>query len=245
MTKLDKSKFIPLFGTWWPKFEKFFDEGGFDPIYEQLKFDSKRGVKIAPLSHLVYRCFQETPIEDVKCVLLSYCPYHTFINGSSLVADGLAFSCSVTGKLQPSLEVIYGALEKEFYNGLNLNFFKNPDLSYLAKQGVLLYNCALTTAINKPGSHMALWEDFTKYFLQEVIPYRNLPLVFIGADAKKFKKYVTPLTHGQIFELTHPAAAARNYEEWETNKVFSKVQQIVKQNNGVEIKWLDEDTCPF
>jgi len=244
MTKLNKEKFIPLFGDWWPKIEPFFDKGGFDPIYEQLKFDSQRGVKIAPLSHFVYRCFQETQYENVRCVLISYCPYHTFVNFNP-VADGLAFSCSITGKLQPSLELMYQAWEDELYEGLNLNFYKNPDLSYLAKQGVLLYNSALTTPMNKPGAHMELWEPFTRFLLEEVLIYKNIPFVFIGGDAKKYKKYVTPLTHGPIFELSHPAGAARNREKWETNGVFLKVNRFIKESGFPEIKWLDEDTVPF
>ncbi len=42
-------------------------------------------------------------------------------------------------------------IEKELYDGLDLEHVKNPDVSYLAKQGVLMYNAALTTEMNKAG----------------------------------------------------------------------------------------------
>ncbi len=52
-TRLDLSKFEPLFGTWWNKIKPFALRGGFDPIYAYLKSESARGKKIAPISNLV------------------------------------------------------------------------------------------------------------------------------------------------------------------------------------------------
>ena len=46
-TKLNWEKFKPYFGTWASKIKPFFDSGGFDPIYERLKEDSRRGIAIA------------------------------------------------------------------------------------------------------------------------------------------------------------------------------------------------------
>ena len=53
-------------------------------------------------------------------------------------------SCSVTGYIQPSLKQLYSALERE-YNQAPGTYSSTPDLSYLAEQGVLLLNAALTT----------------------------------------------------------------------------------------------------
>lgn len=237
MTKLDWQKFEPLFGTWAKKIKPFFDRGGFDPIYEYLKKESKRGVKIAPLSNLVYRCFQETDIDNTHVILISMCPYHTFLNGSP-VADGLTFSCSVTGRLQPSLEQVYNGLELELNNGLNLDYYKSPDLTYLSRQGILLFNSSLTVAQNKAGSHQEIWEPFTRYMLEDVFAYTGIPIVFIGKDAAKYKKYVSPITHGHIFEIEHPSFAARMNQDWDTKGVFTKINEIVRQNNGVKLKWL-------
>lgn len=241
MTKLNEQKFEPLFGTWWPKIKPFFLQGGFDKIYEHLKFEARRGKKIAPLSHNVYRCFIETPIKDVKCVILGLCPYHTFTKEGTPVADGLALSCSVTGKLQPSLEQFYNAIEKDVYNGLCLDGEKNPDLTYLANQGVLLLNSALTTEMNKAGSHLEIWEPFIKYLFEEVINVMGVPIIFLGKEANKFSKYTGLFPHN--FIISHPASAAYNNIEWNSEGVFKKVTILVKELNNENIFWMNE--LPF
>lgn len=239
-TKLNWDTFEPLFGTWASKIKPFFDKGGFDSIYAYLKKESQRGKKIAPDSRHTFRAFLETPLDKIKVVLLSYCPYHSFIGGVP-VADGLAFSCSTTGKLQPSLEKFYEALEIELHDGLNLNYIKNPDLSYLAKEGVLLLNSALTVEKLKAGSHQDIWHSFTKYIIEECLAYTGIPIVLIGKDAQVFERYMTPLTHGYIFSIEHPSFAARQQTDWDTQNVFKKINTIIKNNNSYEINWLNED----
>ena len=145
-------------------------------------------------------------------------------------------SCSVTGKLQPSLEKFYEGVELELYEGLNLNYVKSPDLSYLAKQGVFLGNVALTTEMGKAGNHVPMWEPFTKYFLEHVVGYTGIPIIFLGKEAQKYEKAVTPFTH--TFKLDHPAFAARMNNDWDTQGTFKKVNQIIKENNNFKIKWL-------
>lgn len=226
--------------SWHPKMQKFIESKDCDKIYEFLKSEGRRGKKIAPSSVATYRAFLETPLTNLKCVLLSYCPYHSFINGIP-VADGLAFSCGITGKQQPSLAKFLQGIENDVYNGLNLNYSKDmADLTYLAKEGVLLWNSALTVEKDKPGSHQEVWTNFTKFVLEECLSYTGAPIVFIGKDAQKFKKLVSPITHGHIFEIEHPSFAARNEQNWDTEGVFKKVTAIVKQNSGIEIDWLNE-----
>jgi len=243
-TKLDWNKFEPLFGTWANKIRPFFMSGGFDPIYKKLKEDGLRGKKIAPISSLTYRAFLETPLDECKVVIMGLCPYHSAKNGQ-LIADGLCMSCSISGGLQPSLEKFYEGLENELYNGLNINLKKGPDLSYLAKQGVLLFNAALTTEYQKVGNHLEIWEPFTKYIIETALGYTSIPIIFLGKEAGKFQRYVTPFTHS--FVLDHPAFAARTTADWDMKGVFGKVNRIIKENNGYSIKWLEEieDECPF
>lgn len=232
-----KEQFHP---SWHNKIRRFIEGEECDKIYQFLKFESQRGKKIAPDSRNTYRAFLETPLDEVKVVLLSYCPYHTFYSGYP-VADGLAFSCSVTGKLQPSLDKFYDGLEEDLYDGLNLNYVKNPDLAYLAKQGVLLLNSALTVEMNKAGSHQQIWHSFTKYVIEECLAYTGIPIILIGKDAQVYERYMTPLTHGYIFKIDHPAFAARMNQSWDTKKVFTKINQILKNNNGFTINWLNEN----
>lgn len=228
--------------SWHEKVRPFIESEECDKIYEFLKKESKRGKRIAPISSNVFRAFQETTFDNLKVVLLGMCPYHTMSSIGEPVADGLLMGCSVTGRLQPSLEQFYGAIERELYNGLNLEYVKTPDVTYLSSQGVLMLNAALTTEINKAGSHMQLWEPFTRYFFEEMIATSGVPIVFLGKEASKYKRYVAPFTWH--FELSHPASAAYKNTDWDSEGVFGKVNEILKQNNGYTINWLCEE-APF
>jgi uracil-DNA glycosylase len=234
-------KFKDQFDVSWYRFmQPFIESKECDDIYKFLKEEGKRGKKIAPLSSNTFRCFKETKATDVKVVLLGMCPYHTLKDGV-FVADGLLMGCSSTGALQPSLEQFYKALEKDVYDGLNLKHFKDPDVKYLANQGVLMLNAALTTEIGKAGSHIDVWEPFTKYVFEQILTYTGAPIIFLGKDAARYEKYTPPFSWS--FSITHPASASYKNIEWDSEGVFTKVNKIIKDTNGFEIKWLNE--LPF
>ena len=227
--------------SWHVKMQPFIESEACDNIYKYLKAESQRGKQIAPLSSNVYRCFMETPLDEIKVVMLGMCPYHSLKNGEP-VADGLLMGCSTTGLLQPSLDQFYGGVERELYNGLNLKYDKMADLSYLAHQGVLMLNAALTTEINKAGSHIALWEPFTKYVFEEILSTTGVPVIFLGKDAAKYQKFAPPFSYS--FTVSHPASASYKNSEWDTEGVFGKVNKVLKDNNNFEIQWLQE-WAPF
>ena len=229
--------FKPLFHeSWHSKMRPFIESEECDKIYAHLKDRSRKGHKVAPLASNVYRCFLETPLTDLKVILVGMCPYHTEKNGV-FVADGLLMGCSNTDRIQPSLQQFYDAVERDVYNGLKLTSIKGPDVSYLAKQGVLMLNAALTTEINKAGSHLAIWEPFMKYFFEEVVAAEGAPIVFLGKEAAKLEKYTSPFTW--VFKISHPASAAYKNSEWDSEGTFTKVNKILKDNNNFKIEWLD------
>ncbi len=225
--------------SWHAKVRPFIESEQCDKIYEFLKKESKRGKKIAPLSSNVFRAFRETSLDNLKVVMMGMCPYHTSIGGE-YVADGLLMGCSITGKLQPSLEQFYKAIERELYE--DVKHEKTPDVRYLASQGVLMLNAALTTEINKAGSHIALWEPFTRYLFEHVLDTAGVPIIFLGKDAAKYERYVPPFTWS--FVLSHPASASYKNTDWDTEGVFGKVNKILKDNNNYKIWWLYEEP-PF
>ena len=233
-----KHQFHP---SWHAKMRPFIESEECDKIYAYLKAESKRGKRVAPISMHVWRCFKETSLDDLKVVVMGMCPYHTF-KSDLPVADGLLMGCSVTEQIQPSLSQFYGAMEREFYDGLNLSIIQNPDVSFIAHQGVLMLNAALTTEKDKAGSHMQIWEPFIKYLFEEIINHLGVPIVFLGKDAAKYKKYTGIFTH--VFEVTHPASASYKGTEWDTEGVFVKVNRLLEENNGFSVQWLDVD-APF
>ena len=239
---MEWSKFKDQFHeSWHVKMKPFIESEQCDKIYEHLKKESRRGKQIAPLSANTFRAFKETKLDDLKVVMLGMCPYHTFKNGAP-VADGLLMGCSVTGYAQPSLQMFYDGVERELYDGLELKAEKGPDVSYLARQGVLMLNAALTTEKNKAGSHIDLWEPFTIWVIENIINYTGVPIVFLGKDAARYQQYVAPFTW--TFTLSHPASASYKNTEWDTQGVFKKVNSVLKQNNGFSIDWLDTEP-PF
>jgi uracil-DNA glycosylase len=226
--------------SWHGKMRPFIESEECDKIYAFLKEEAKKGKKIAPISMHVWRCFKETSLDDLKVVLVGMCPYHTFKNDAP-IADGLLMGCSITNQVQPSLNQFYKAIETEFYNGFNLDIIENPDVSFLAHQGVLMFNAALTTEKDVAGSHMKIWEPFVKYLFKEVINPLDVPIVFLGKEATKNKKYIESTN---VFELSHPASAAYKNTDWNTEETFVKINRILEKNNQDSIQWVDLDV-PF
>ena len=238
---MDFEKFKDYFHpSWHDKMKPFIESNECDAIYKYLKSESQRGKKIAPLSVNVYRCFFETPLNDVKVVILGMCPYHTFKNYEA-IADGLLMGCSTTKHNQPTLDQFYDAIERELYNGMCLDGSKPPSVTHLTAQGVLMMNAALTTEMNKAGSHLEIWEPFTSYVFKEIISTLGVPVIYLGKEAAKFERYAAPFTWH--FPISHPASASYRSGDWDSEGAFKAVKNILKQNNDYEIDWLD--TCPF
>jgi uracil DNA glycosylase len=84
---------------------------------------------------------------------------------------------------------------------------------------------------------MGEFDFFWEFFLQEVMPgFNGVPIILIGKDAQILKKYCFEFSN-PIFEIAHPSYAARKNETWDTQKVFSKIQTILKNNNNDSINW--------
>jgi uracil-DNA glycosylase len=237
--------FSEKLGSWAPKIKPFFDNGRFDPIYRRLKEIGGSGKTIVPRPHQTFRCFEHCPYSELKAVFILQDAYKNAIEGVPQ-ADGIPMSCSNTGILQPSLEQWYTAIEDDVYGGLELNMEKRPDLAYLASQGVLLLNSSLTTNLGTTGVHLKeqLWHPFVEYILK-LINEENLalPIVFIGKDAQEFSYLINPSRH-HIFELEHPAYAARQNRNWKHENVFSKISDILYKTQKTSILW-DLGPAPF
>lgn len=227
--------------SWHSKMKPFIESEACNTIYKFLKFESKRGKKLAPLSEDVFRCFKKTSLDNLKVIFCGLSPYHMFKN-SEPIADGLMMGCSKTNYLQPSLQQLYDEIERTYANGLNLRMIKNPDVSYLAEQGVLMFNASLTVEMNKAGSHLELWEPFMKYFFEEAMGGTGIPVVFFGKEAAKLEKYVAPFTW--VFKVSHPASAAYKGVDWDSEGLFTKVNKVLNNMNGYKINWVEEE-LPF
>jgi len=234
-------KFSPLLGTWATKLKPFIESKECDNIYAQLKEASRDGKVICPVSTETFRAFEKTPYEDLKVVFWAQNPYPWFKNGV-MVADGIALSCSHTQILQPSLQLFYEGIEKDI--GLNISAYRDPDLSYLCKQGIMMLNTSLTVEENKPGSMVELWLPFMRYLIEEVFNKYNPGLIFVlsGSCSMFLEKYIDPLMH-HIIKVEHPSRAAHELRSWDHQNLFTKINKLLKEYYNFEPLWLQE--VPF
>lgn len=239
---MDFNKFkIHFHSSWHSKIKPFIESEECDKIYAFLKAESKKGVKVAPISMHLWKCFKETPLNEVKVIMMGISPYSGFKDDAP-IADGLLLGCSITEQLHPSLHRFYNAIEKEFYDGFNLDYVKNTNVDYLTEQGVLMLNASLTTEMDKEGAHLEIWEPFIKYLFKHILNDLGVPIIFIGKESAKCKQYTTSLSH--TFELKDLNSDSYGFVEWDTEGVFTKVNELLYETNGFNVEWLDTDV-PF
>jgi len=184
---------------------------------------------VYPLRKDVFRAFELTPPSKVKCVIIGQDPYH-----QPNQAHGLAFSVKSGVKLPPSLKNIY----KEIENDLGVTMKNDGDLSYLARQGVLLLNVNLTVIKDKPLSHsIEVYEKFTESILK-VLNDLEQPIVFI-LWGKKAQNLAKPLQnpHHLIIKSNYPSPLSANRGGFFNTKPFSKTNIFLIKNNQASINW--------
>ena len=186
---------------------------------------------IYPERKNMFNAFKLTPLEEVKVVIFGQDPYHE--PGQAM---GLAFSVPDNIPTPPSLINIYKEIENE-YNTVIFN--KGGDLTYLAKQGVLLLNTILTVREHLPMSH-----NIKEYnlFMQDIIEVLNnldQPIVFLlwGAAAKKLAVHLTNKKH-LILTATHPSPLGANQGGWFNSQIFLKTNDFLVKNGVKPIDWV-------
>jgi uracil-DNA glycosylase len=134
--------------------------------------------------------FTETPLRDVRVVILGQDPY--FKPG---LADGLAFSVRKWVALPPSLRNILRELGDDLGRALFLDLMRqvheegretvHGDLTPWTRQGVLLLNTALTVRRGEAGSHCDIWQPFTDEVIRAVCDsVRCVHFIIWGTKAK-------------------------------------------------------------
>ena len=91
---------------WANKLRGFIQSSDFDKIFNVLYKLREDGKRFTPPLKQVFRAFEECPVDKLRVIMIGQDPYPQLG-----VADGLAFSCSNTGKPQPSLKNIFQAIE--------------------------------------------------------------------------------------------------------------------------------------
>ena len=183
-----------------------------------------------PPRELLFNAFRLTPLDKVRVVIVGQDPYHE--PGQAM---GLSFSVPQGIRVPPSLVNIYKEIAQEYNCQMN---YSSGDLTYLAKQGVLLLNSILSVRAHQPLSHNN--EEYKKFLASvlEVLDHQKQPIVFLlwGGPARKLKGYLHNPSH-LILECIHPSPLAANHGGWFGNNHFKLANKYLEDNGAVPIKW--------
>src|SRR5690606_36169330 len=184
---------------------------------------------VYPPKEDIYNAFKHCPLDKVKVVILGQDPYH-----GAGQAHGLSFSVNKGIALPPSLRNIYRELEQDV-DFINPN---HGDLTYWAKQGVLLLNDVLTVKAASAGSHQKLgWEQFTEHVISFLSEQKS-ELVFMlwGNHALKKGKKIDRAKH-LVLVSGHPSPMSANQGKWFGNKHFSQANTFLVSKGKQPIDW--------
>ena len=112
------------------------------------------------------------------------------------------------------------------------------DLSYLAKQGVLLLNATLTVEAHKAGSHQGHgWEVFTDAVI-EALNHGREHVVFLLWGAYAIRKgALIDRTKHLVLTSPHPSPLSA-YRGFFGNHHFSKANEYLHEHGLTPIQWL-------
>lgn len=225
-----KQKIIKLLqpSGWYNKLRTFLSSEDMDKLLERLLQESKEERHFTPTLKDVFNAFIKCPYDNTKLVILGQDPYPQMG-----VADGIAFSCSKTGKVQPSLKYVFKAIETTVHQDFPTH--QDVDLTRWADQGILCLNVALTCQLDKPGTHYEIWSDFMFMVIDALnTKEKPVPFILMGKQAQTFAPYITH----PIIKASHPASAAyAKANEWDCSDCFNKANEIVKEHYQTKINW--------
>lgn len=209
--------------------------------YDLIRFISdtilQRNEIIAPDLYDIFAALKETPLDQVKVVIIGQDPYPTLLSNGKKRAQGLSFSVSREDVIPASLKNIYKVLERTIPD------FKAPnhgDLREWTKQGVLLLNMALTCPINQPNGHgkYPIWSAFIKALLEEIQNVNpNCAYVLWGKEAQKIKSLIRS-GRPKYFECGHPSPQSVNRGgDFLQNNHFNEINNYLIQTGKSPINW--------
>ncbi len=214
--------------SWKKELSEEFNKPYFRRLKQFLDKERQEGKIIYPRGSHIFNAFYSTPFDKVRVVILGQDPYH-----GAGQAHGLSFSVPSGVKPPPSLKNIF----KELQTDCGITPPAGGDLSFWAKQGVLLLNATLTVRASSPGSHQKQgWEEFTDAVIQHLSDKKE-GLVFLlwgsyaqakGAIVDSKKHYVLKAAHPSPFSAHSGFFGCRH---------FSKTNNWLQKRGEKPIEW--------
>ena len=182
---------------------------------------------IYPPNKKTFSCLNFSPLDSTKVVIIGQDPYHG--DGQ---ANGLAFAVEKGVEIPPSLKNIYKEIELDL-GKLSPN---HGDLSFLAKQGVVLLNSVLTVEKGSPGSHSGKgWEKFTDKIISILNTKDDLVFMLWGNYAQKKGSIIDSKKH-RVLKAPHPSPLSA-YRGFFGCRHFSKANEFLITKGKSPIVW--------
>lgn len=220
---------VDIESSWRQVLQPDFDAAYFSEITRRVREAYQTSI-VYPPAHLLFNAFNLTPFDQVKVVILGQDPYHN--PGQAM---GLSFSVPKEVALPPSLQNMY----KELASDIDVMAPTTGDLTFWAKQGVLLLNTILTVQAHQPRSHHYLgWQKFTDRVI-ELLNNEREHLVFIlwGADAQR-KEWMIDHNKHFVLKASHPSPLSA-YRGFFGSKPFSQTNYYLSSNGIKPIQWVE------
>lgn len=218
---------VKIESSWKAALQDQFNQPYFEGLVTFLKAERTAEKVIFPAGPLIFNAFEQTPIDQVKVVILGQDPYHN--PGEAM---GLSFSVPKGKRTPPSLVNIY----KEIHADLNLPIPKHGDLTSWAAQGVFLLNAMLTVEQKKPGSHQKKgWEQFTDSVIKTISDTKENVVFMLWGNFAKGKKALIDTSKHLVLEGVHPSPLAGN--GFSGCKHFSQANQYLAKHGKTQIGW--------
>lgn len=212
--------------------DSFFNEVKQKDYYQSLMsfLDEEYKTKtIFPPRENMFKAFELCELDNLKVVIIGQDPYHE-VNQ----AMGLSFSVPSTTEIPPSLIYIY----KEIYLEFGYKMKRNGDLTYLAKQGILLYNVYLSVVASHALSHKRVEYEKLAVDLMKFLNNLDQPIVFMlwGNFAKQFAKYITN-PNKLVLQSAHPSPLSANRGGWFNTNQFKRCNEYLLEHGVKPIDW--------
>ncbi len=213
--------------SWKRELASEFDKDYFIKLTDFVRAEYLSGKQIYPAARNIFNAFNLCPIDDVKVVIIGQDPYHE--PGQAM---GLCFSVPDGITLPPSLVNIY----TEIKNDLGRPSSTHGDLTYWAKQGVLLLNSTLTVQAHLAASHAGRgWEQFTDAVIAALVHHKNIVYMLWGSYAQK-KAALVDTTQNLVLKTVHPSPLSA-YRGFFGCKHFSQANEYLQSIGKTPIDW--------
>lgn len=221
------------YGQWSQKLEKYKD--AVRHISGIIDTKVKKHGPYYPLGSNLFKALEMTPLEKVKVVIWGQDPYPTLLTNGTPRAQGYSFGVAKDDAVPQSLRNIYKEIKENF------PMFQEPehgDLNWLADQGILFMNSALTYCPTEPKCYLNLWNRFTNIIINIINEnVDNCIHVLWGKNCEKLAEHIRSR---EVFIAPHPSpfSARRGFFGC---KHFLKINITLQRQEKEQINWNEDE----